>query len=170
MTRNIKPEIRRRLFEDRRATLLLIEELGPDEVGRRPRPDAWSIKDHVAHLIAVEDSVIAFARRILSVERPVADSYDVDAWNASQRAARAYLTWKETLVALSATQERLLFLLEEVPPKALSRIGSHPIWGEPITLGSVLRVPYRHERGHRDEIKALTGKGVCPKSGRTPSK
>lgn len=158
MTHSIISEIRRRLFEDRRATLLLIEELGPDEAGRRPRPEAWSIKDHVAHLSAVEDSVIAFARRILAEERPVADSYDVDAWNARQRAERADLTWKETLAELSETRERLLALLEEMPQEALSRIGSHPIWGEPITLGSVLRVPYRHERGHRDEIKALTGK------------
>jgi len=158
MTRSIIPEIRRRLFEDRRATLLLIEELGPDEAGRRPRPDAWSIKDHVAHLSAVEESVLAFARRILVEEWPVADSYDVDAWNARQRAERSDLVWKGTLAELSATRERLLGLLEEVPQEALSRIGSHPIWGEPITLGSVLRVPYRHERGHRDEIKALRSK------------
>jgi hypothetical protein len=158
MTRNTIPEIRRRLFEDRRATLFLIEGLGAAEAGQRPRPDAWSIKDHVAHLSAVEDSVIAFARRILAEERPVADSYDVDAWNARQRAERSDLTWEQTLADLSATRERLLALLEEVPPEALSRIGSHPIWGEPITLGSVLQVPYRHERGHRDEIKALTDK------------
>ena len=158
MTRSVIPEIRRRLFEDRRATLILIEELGPDEAGRRPRPEAWSVKDHVAHLSAVEDSVIAFARRILTEERPVADSYDVDAWNARQRAERADSTWKETLAELSETRERLLALLEEMPQEALSRVGSHPIWGEPITLDSVLRVPYRHERGHRDEIKALTGK------------
>lgn len=158
MTRSIISEIRRRLFEDRRATLLLIEELGPDEAGRRPRPDAWSIKDHIAHLSVVEESVIVFARRILAEERPVADSYDVDAWNARQRAERSALTWEQTLAELSETRERLLALLEEVPQEALSCIGSHPIWGEPITLSSVLRVPYRHERGHRDEIKALTSK------------
>jgi len=112
----------------------------------------------VAHLSAVEEAVISFARRILVEERPVADSYDVDVWNARQRAERSDLIWKHTLAELSATRERLLVLLEEVPQEALSRIGSHPIWGEPITLGSVLRVPYRHERGHRDEIKALRSK------------
>jgi hypothetical protein len=157
MTRNIIPEIRRRLVEDRRATLSLIEGLGADEAGRRSRPDAWSIKDHVAHLSAIEEAVTGFVRRILAEERPVADGYDVDAWNAHQRAERADLTWEKTLAELSATRERLLAVLEEMPPEALSRIGSHPVWGDPITLGSVLRVPYRHERGHRDEIKALTG-------------
>jgi hypothetical protein len=158
MTRNIIPEIRRRLVEDRHATLSLLEGLGAEEAGRRSRPDAWSIKDHIAHLSAVEEVVIAFARRLLAEERPVADVYDVDAWNARQRVERANLNWTEILAELSATRERLLAVLEEVPQEALSRIGSHPVWGDPITLGSVLRVPYRHERGHRDEIKALTGK------------
>jgi hypothetical protein len=156
MTRNIIPEIRRRLVEDRRATLSLIEGLGADEAGRRSRPDAWSIKDHVAHLSVIDEAVMDFVRRILAEERPVADSYDVDAWNARQRAERAKLPWEMTLAELSAARERLLAVIEETPPEALSRIGSHPVWGDPITLGSVLRVPYRHERGHRDEIKALT--------------
>ena len=143
-------------MEDRRATLSLVEGLGADEAGRRSRPDAWSIKDHVAHLSVIDEAVIGFVRRILAEERPIADSYDVDAWNAHQRAERADLSWEKTLAELSATRERLLAVLEKTPPEALSRIGSHPVWGDPITLGSVLRVPYRHERGHRDEIKALT--------------
>jgi hypothetical protein len=158
MTRDIIPEIRQRLLEDRRATLSLLGRLSADEAQRRPRPDAWSIKDHVAHLSAVEDTVIAFACRVLEEERPVAGSYDVDAWNAQQQAMRADLTWEETLAELSAVRERLLATLEEAPEEALSRIGSHPVWGEPITLGSVLRVPYRHEPSHRHEIKALREK------------
>ena len=140
MKRDIIPEIRRRLLEDRRTTLLLLGRLAADEAQRRPRPDAWSIKDHVAHLSAVDDAVIAFARRVLEEERPVAGSYDVDAWNARQQAMRADLTWEETLAELSTARERLLIMLEDVPEEALSRIGSHPVWGEPITLGSVLRV------------------------------
>ena len=158
MSRDIIPEIRARLLEDRRATLSLLERLGADEAQQRPRPDAWSIKDHVAHLSDIDEAVIAFARRVLEEERPIADAYDVDAWNARQQAKRADLTWKETLTELSATRQRLLALLEVVPEEALGRIGLHPVWGEPITLGSVLRVPYRHERSHRDEIKALARK------------
>lgn len=158
MTLDLIPKIRRQLIEDRLATLLLIEKLDEDQAQQRLRPDAWSIKDHVAHLVAVEDAVIAFTQRLLTEERPVADAYDVDAWNARQRVERAGLTWQETLGELSATRERLLALLAEIPDEALSRTGSHPVWGNPITLGSVLRVPYRHERGHRDEIEALATK------------
>lgn len=156
MTRDTISEIRRRLIEDRLATLSLIEDLNQEEAGRRLRPDAWSIKDHVAHLAAVEESVIAFAARVLTEERPVADGYDVDAWNARQRAQRANLTWGEALAELFATRQRLLALIDEIPEGALTRTGSHPVWGDPITLSSVLRVPYRHERGHRDEIRVLS--------------
>jgi hypothetical protein len=148
-------EIRRQLVQGRLDTLSLIEGLGEHEAQWRPRSDAWSIKDHVAHLTAVEEAVLAFAWRMLTEQHPVADSYDVDAWNARQREQRADLTWQETLAELAAARDRLLDLLGQVPEKALMRTGSHPIWGEPITLASLLRVPYRHERGHRDEIEVL---------------
>jgi uncharacterized damage-inducible protein DinB len=155
MARNPISEIRQRLVEDRLGTLALIKGLSADEAGRRPRPDAWSIKDHVSHLAAVEEAVIGFARRMLAEERPVADTYDVDAWNARQQAERASLSWEETLASLYGAREELLALLDQVTEQALNRTGEHPRWGTPTTLASVLRVPYRHERGHRDEIKAL---------------
>ncbi len=157
MARDTISDIRNRLIESRLATLALIDGLSEEAVQRRPWPDAWSIKDHVAHLAAVEEAIIAFARRMLIEERPIADDYDVDTWNARQRARRADLTWPQTLAELAATREQLLALLNEVSEQALSRTGSHPVWGDPITLASVLRVPYRHERGHRDEIKNLSG-------------
>lgn len=159
MVRDTLFDIRGRLIESRLATLSVVNGLSEEVTQRRPWPDAWSIKDHVAHLAAVEEAVIAFARRMLTEERPTAGAYDVDAWNARQRASRADLSWAETLAELSTTHEQLLTLLDEVPEGALSRIGSHPVWGDPITLASVLRVPYRHERGHRDEIKALCVEG-----------
>ena len=155
MERDATIEIRDRLTESRLATLSLIQDLNQQAVERRPWPDAWSIKDHVTHLIAVEEAVIAFACRLLTEERPVADAYNVDAWNARQLAMRADLTWAETLAELADSRARLLALLAKVPATALSNTGSHPVWGDPITLTSVLRVPYRHERGHRDEIEAL---------------
>jgi hypothetical protein len=162
MASDIIGEIRRRLIEDRQATLALIEELGEHEAQRRPRPDAWSIKNHVAHLAAVEEAVIDFARRTQREERPAADGYDVDAWNAQQQAQRAGLSWEQTLAELAQARRRLLALLDELPPQALARTASHPVWGSPITLSSVLRVPYRHERGHRDEIRALKESRALP--------
>jgi uncharacterized damage-inducible protein DinB len=155
MTHGVISEIRRRLVQARLETLSLIEGLGEPEAQWQPRSDAWSIKDHVAHLAAVEEAVIGFAWRMLTEQRPVADSYDVDARNARQREQRADLTWQEALAQLADVRGHLLDLLDQVPEEALTRTGSHPVWGEPITLASLLRVPYRHERGHRDEIEVL---------------
>ena len=160
MTRDTIAEIRNRLIEGRRATLALIEGLSEETAQRRLWPDAWSIKDHVAHMAAVEEAVIAFARRMLSEEHPVAADYDADTWNARQWVHSSNLTWPQTLNELSATRGRLLALLDQIPERALNRTGSHPVWGDPITLGSVLRVPYRHERGHRDEIRNLLGRSA----------
>jgi hypothetical protein len=156
MERDTISDIRQRLVESRAATLSLVENLTEDKAQEQPRRDAWSIKDHVAHLAAVEELVIAFARRMLTEEWPEADTYDVDTWNARQRDLRADQTWRGALAELAAARQELLALLDEIPPEALNRTGSHPVWGDPITLASVLRVPYRHERGHQDEIKQLS--------------
>jgi uncharacterized damage-inducible protein DinB len=153
-------EIKRKLQQSRRDTLQLINTIDEQIVNDRFRPDAWSIKDHVLHLVAVEESVVHFAHRILNEECPVSPlcydlAFNQDIWNNREVAKRANYTWAEAISALNETRQELLALLDRIPEEALNRIGSHPVWGTPVTLASVLRVPYRHERGHRDEIAAL---------------
>ncbi len=152
--------IRQKLQESRQKTLQLIKQIDPETTTYRPRPDAWSIKDHVTHLVAVEESVIHFAHRILNENCPISPlcheiAFSQDAWNNREVAERAGYTWTEVICALESNRTELLALLDHIPEEALDRVGNHPIWGEPVTLASVLRVPYRHERSHRDEIAAL---------------
>lgn len=154
-------DIRSKLDQSRRDTLHLIRDLDAQAAGYHARPDAWSIKDHVAHLTAVEESVIHFAHRILREECPISPlCYDLafsqDAWNKRVVAERADYNWEEIRYALIEIRQELLRLLDQIPDEALNRIGSHPVWGTPVTLASVLRVPYRHERAHRDEIAVLS--------------
>ena len=153
-------DIRQNLQQSRRDTLQLINTIDEQIVNYRIRPDGWSIKDHVLHLVAVEESVIHFAHRILNEECPISPlCYDIafnqDVWNNREAAKRADYTWAEAISALNETRQELLALLDRISEEALNRIGSHPVWGTPVTLASVLRVPYRHERGHRDEMAAL---------------
>ncbi len=161
MARSPLAEIRQNLQESRRHTLELIDTIDAEIAAYRPRPDAWSIKDHIVHLVAVEESVIHFAHRILDEDCPISPlchdvAFNQDAWNNREVAERAGYTWTEARCALEAIRQELLTLLDHLPLEALDRLGSHPVWGEPVTLGSVLRVPYRHERRHRDEIAALS--------------
>ncbi len=153
-------EIRQKLYQSRQTTLQLISQLNEAGAIYRPRPKAWSVKDHIAHLVAVEESVIHFIHRIIEEDCPISPlCYDVafnqDVWNNREVHERAGYTWTEAVCALEQTRLELLSLLEIIPTEALNRVGSHPVWGEPVTLTSVLRNPYRHERGHQDEIAAL---------------
>jgi len=153
-------DIRQVLQESRRDTLQLISSIDEDLINYRIRPDAWSIKDHIVHLYAVEESILHFAHRILDEDCPISPlcydyAFDQDAWNNREVAKRANCTWAEATTALNQTREDILALLDRIPEESLNRTGSHPIWGTPVTLASVLRVPYRHERGHRDEIAAM---------------
>jgi hypothetical protein len=165
MSRSATAEIRQQLQESRRYTLQLIDRVDAHTAAYRLRPDAWSIKDHVAHLVAVEESVIHFSHRILDEDCPISPlcqdvAFNQDVWNNREVAERAGYTWLEVRCALDATRQELLRLLDHIPLEALDRVGSHPIWGTPVTLASVLRVPYRHERSHRDEIAALCAIGL----------
>lgn len=124
------------------------------------RPDAWSVKEHVVHLVAVEESVIHFAHRILNEDCPISalcydKAFNQDAWNNREVVRRAGYSWDKAVFTLNETHKELLALLDDIPEEALNRVGSHPVWGTPVTLASVLRVPYRHERAHRDEMAAL---------------
>jgi hypothetical protein len=153
-------EIKNTLQQSRRETLQLINTVDDLSVNFRLRPDAWSIKDHVLHLLAVEESVLHFAHRILNEDCPVSPlcddlAFDLDAWNNREVAHRVGFTWDEAVGGLNQTRQELIALLNRISPDELNRVGAHPAWGNPVTLASVLRVPYRHERGHRDEMAAL---------------
>ncbi|HEX9921325.1 MAG TPA: DinB family protein [Anaerolineae bacterium] len=161
MDRSPLAEIRQKLQTSRRQTWQIIGQIDAETALYRLRPDAWSVKDHVAHLQAVEESIIHFAHRILNEDCPISPlCYDLafsqDAWNNREVAKRAGQPWIEIRAALRETGRDLSALLDQISDESLSRIGSHPIWGTPVTLASVLRVPYRHERAHRDEILALS--------------
>jgi hypothetical protein len=160
MTHSRIAEIRQTLQQSRQETLQLLNTVDEQTVNYRVRPDAWSIKDHVVHLVAVEESVIHFAHRILNEDCPISPlcyniAFNQDAWNHREVIKRAGYTWTQAVAALNETRQELLALLGRIPDDTLNRTGSHPVWGTPVTLASVLRVPYRHERGHRDEITAL---------------
>lgn len=169
MDRSLPTEIRQKLRQSRQSTLQLIHNIDQETAIFHPRSDAWSIKEHVVHLIAVEESIIHFAHRILNEDCPISPlcyeiAFNQEAWNNREVAERAGYTWPEAIDALKKTHQELLDLLTNIPEKALSRVGSHPIWGDPVTLASILRIPYRHERGHRDEIAVLAKVTSRPES------
>ncbi len=160
MARSPITDIRQKLYQSRQITLQLISPISEEAAIYRPRANAWSIKDHIVHLVAVEESILHFVHRILNEDCPISPlcndlAFNQDVWNKREVTERAGYAWTEAVCALEQTRLELLNLLEDISEEALNRVGSHPIWGEPVTLASILRNPYRHERGHQDEVAAL---------------
>ena len=160
MTNSQLVEIRRNLVESRRDTIRYIDEIDESAATYRLRPDAWSVKDHIIHLAAVEESVLHFAHRILHEDCPISPlcydlAYNQDASNRRIVAERAGDSWQTVCNTLAETRQQLLSLIDNISEESLNRVGSHPMWGTPVTLASVLKIPYRHERAHRDEIAVL---------------
>ena len=152
-------DIRQKLTQSRLETEQYLRQIDEQTANYRARPDAWSVKDHVIHLSAVEMAVVEFARRILQEDCPAFSSdqnFDQDLWNRQVVAERANDTWLQTRLTLDKTRQALYGLLDHIPEESLNRVGAHPVWGQPVTLASVLREPYRHERAHRDEIIILS--------------
>jgi uncharacterized damage-inducible protein DinB len=160
MVRSSIAEIRQKLHQSRQETWQFISKIDDKIASYRPRPAAWSIKDHVVHLVAVEEAIVHFAYRILREDNPISPlsqerTFNQDLWNNQEVAQRAGYSWADTLEALQQIRQELLELLNQISEEALNRVGSHPVWGEPVTLASILRLPYRHERDHRAEIVVL---------------
>jgi hypothetical protein len=153
--------IKRNLQQSRQETWQLIRPIDERVASYRPRPEAWSIKDHVVHLVAIEEAIVHFAHRILEEDCPISPlchelAFNQDVWNNREVTQRAGYNWPGALNALQQIRQELLRLLDQIPETALNRVGSHPVWGEPVTLASILRLPYRHERDHRNEIAILS--------------
>lgn len=138
----------------------MIRKIDEQVASYRPRPEAWSIKDHIVHLVVVEEAIVHFAHRILEEDCPISPlcheiAFNQDIWNNREVTQRAGYSWSDALQASQQIRQELSRLLDQIPETDLNRVGSHPVWGEPVTLASILRLPYRHERDHRNEIAIL---------------
>lgn len=140
MDRSPVAEIRQKLVESRRSTLQLIRDIDQDAATFRPRPDAWSIKEHVTHLAAVEESIIHFAHRILNEDCPISPlcyeiAFNQEAWNNRAVAERAGYTWPEAITALSKSHQDLLDLLANISEEIFKSGGIAPDLGRSGYVG-----------------------------------
>ena len=97
-------EIRQKLYQSRQATLQLISKIDDSTATYRPRPSAWSVKDHVTHLVAVEESILHFSHRILDEDCPISPlcynvAFNQDAWNNRELLPSPRM-WESILIAL----------------------------------------------------------------------
>src|SRR5688500_16666555 len=118
----------------------------------KPRPDAWSIKEIIGHLV---DSAANNHQRFVrgqQVRELVLPGYEQDAWIAAQDyQARE---WPELLEFWAAYNRHLAHVIRRLPAASLDvvcRIGGN----EPATLGFIVEDYVTHMRHHLSQIAEL---------------
>ena len=118
----------------------------------RPRPDDWSAKEVMAHLLKVErDVFLPRLQRIVREERPVFAVFDPDAW-ARERDHREGDFGAE-LAAFAAVRRETVALLRSVAPAVADRIGLSGHFG-PVTFAQFASHVVDHDIEHLTQLRA----------------
>jgi hypothetical protein len=118
----------------------------------RPRPDDWSAKEVMAHLLKVErDVFLPRLQRIVREERPVFEVFDPDAW-ARERDHREGDFGAE-LAAFAAVRGETVALLRSVAPAVADRIGLSGHFG-PVTFAQFASHVVDHDIEHLTQLRA----------------
>jgi hypothetical protein len=121
----------------------------PDEVSSKDRPDKWSKKEILGHLI---DSAANNHQRFVRASCNAAASfptYDQNDWVRIQQYNES--EWEELVELWSAYNRHLSDVIERIPEEAMSspcNIGKE----EPVTLEFVVKDYLRHLRHHMNQI------------------
>ena len=108
----------------------------------------WGVVEILPHLRDWESIYYERARAIVQEENPRLMAQDDSLW-AIERDYRSQDP-AETLAELSAMRERLVSLLNNLPPDAWERTGEHSAYGQ-ITLRWLMNQLCDHDREHLDQ-------------------
>lgn len=123
-----------------------------DRHGVRPRPDAWSPREIIGHLI---DSAANNHQRFVRVQEAAAQSlpgYAQEHWVSVQRYQEA--PWPELVELWRLYNRHLARVIRFIPETALERqvtVGAPP----PVTLGFLVRDYLDHLKKHLGQIDAM---------------
>jgi uncharacterized damage-inducible protein DinB len=126
--------------------------LSADQLRRRPRDEAWSMKEVMAHLLKVErDLFLPRLTRTAEEDRPAFESFDPDAW-ARERDHREG-RFGDDLDRFAAAREETVALLASLPPAAADRLGLSAHFG-PIALGVYATHVVDHDLEHLAQMES----------------
>lgn len=135
-----------------------VGDLADDAAGRRPRPDAWSVKEVLGHLCDTEWVYGYRIRVILSHDRPPIPGYDQDL--AVKGLAHNQRSLPELLSELRALRGLNLALYRRSQGAAWDRVGLHAERGEEsVELNVRLLAGHdlRHERQIERTLAEMSG-------------
>ncbi len=130
----------------------LVGDLSEEICARRPSPDAWSIREHVAHFYDAQETLDDRIDRMLADDDP-----DLAVLNIFELAAQEELhptTTAATLTAFRRKRASRVARLEALPLRDLWRTGRHKEFGR-LTILRQANYMACHEQTHLPEIEQL---------------
>ena len=145
-------EVIRLFAQNARDLADLVNGLSEEQLAKKPAPDEWSLREHVAHFYDAQGMLDTRLALMLNHDDPelvaLAIYEDAGAEEGRPDTTAGLLTEFLDLRANSIT------LLESLPLKGLWRTGQHTEFGRITILRQVAYLAY-HEQTHLPEIEAL---------------
>lgn len=121
-------------------------------LGQTERPGGWSVVGVIEHLADAE-LVFGFRlRQVLTLDRPVLESFDQDRWAAIGEYNNGDIT--AALDTFAALRGRHLLLWERIDGSTWDRVGIHGDRG-PESLREMVRIIAGHDLAHRRQIARI---------------
>jgi hypothetical protein len=120
----------------------------------------WTVKQVLAHFIAIERSMQWLFKNILSGGRGSPPDFDVDRFNLTQTRKYDGLGLDELVESFKAVREETIRIVGEIKDEDLEREGFHAFHGKG-NLGRFIRWAYEHARIHEDDIRMVLGKALA---------
>jgi uncharacterized damage-inducible protein DinB len=133
--------------------LRVIETLDAETLRRRPAPAEWSMKEVMAHLLAVErDLFLPRLRRMRDEDGASFPPFDPEAWAAERDWRRGELS--ADLAAFRVARADTVALLESLGPDQLARTGVTPALGV-VTLHEYATHVVEHDAEHLAQLESI---------------
>ncbi len=138
----------------------LVRGLTERQLGTRPAPGKWSIREIVAHLADNEVVLGGRYRFIAAMDRPPLPGFDQDAFVANLGVDRAKTA--DLLDDFAMARAVNIGLLERIGAAAWHRVGLHAERGEE-SLGHLVTMYAGHDRIHLAQIETIRT-GLFPRA------
>ena len=140
----------------------LVRGLTEKQLGKKPAPGKWSIREIVAHLADGEVVLGTRYRFIAAMDRPPLSGYDQDAFVANLGVGRAVTS--DLIDDFAMARAVNIGLLERIGDGAWDRVGLHAERGEE-SLRAMVAMYAGHDRVHLAQIETIRT-GLFPKARR----
>ncbi len=138
----------------------ILDEIPSDILSKRPKPNKWSIKELVCHLVDTELNSIFRMKKIIAEGNPTLTPYDPEKW--AKRLKYGEWDMKETILLFGLNRSAMSNILNNLPATAWRRTGNHEELGT-ITLRFLLEDSNRHCKHHLAQIMAIKMKYMSTK-------